>query len=154
MISSQKKLTRSLIALAVSGSLIISLLWWDSTRFECMWDSNVLMLQSDYSEILIAWPETSSASPYSEFYRKRGNSPTPRIALPFSKARMGIQVRDHPHLPSPPHLPRRPPPRLAPTHEPPRPAGSQKGAVDFKDVAFSVQWKVSPCRPNPISQDR
>ncbi|MBG7608072.1 MAG: hypothetical protein IZT59_08615 [Verrucomicrobia bacterium] len=89
MISSQKKLTRSLIALAVSGSLIISLLWWDSTRFECMWDSNVLMLQSDYSEILIAWPETSSASPYSEFYRKRGNSPTPRIAPLFPKLEWG-----------------------------------------------------------------
>lgn len=51
MMSSQKSLTRIVTILALSGSLTIGLLWWDSTRYSTLWLKNEKLVASSRSSI-------------------------------------------------------------------------------------------------------
>ena len=51
MIASQNRLTRIMLALAVAGSLIIGLLWWDSSHSWIGWREGYATIQSEMSGI-------------------------------------------------------------------------------------------------------
>ena len=89
MLPIKKRLGAIILTLGVLGSLLIGLLWRDSTQFDRMWDCNALVLQSDHSVILIAWPEASSGFQYPEFYRKSADSSEVGVALHFPKMEWG-----------------------------------------------------------------
>ena len=53
MAPSQKRLTSILLALALTGSLVIGGLWWDSTRYETTWVLNKSGFRSSTSRLFV-----------------------------------------------------------------------------------------------------